>query len=87
MDFITTVCDNTAGKECPDWLGHPATAHWGFPDPAAVSGSEQEIVEAFRRVEMALLNRIELLLDLPISTLDHLQINEELHTIHNKSYE
>ena len=86
MDFIITVCDNAAGEECPYWLGHPATAHWGFPDPAAVSGSEQEIVEAFRRVEMGLRNRIELLLDLPISTLDHLQIKDELHIIHNKSY-
>ena len=85
MDFIITVCDSAAGEECPYWPGHPATAHWGFPDPAAVAGSEQEILEAFKRVEMGLRNRIELLIDLPINTLDHIQIKEELHLIHSQT--
>ena len=82
MDFIITVCDSAAGEECPYWPGHPATAHWGFPDPAAVSGSEQEIFEAFKSVEIGLRNRIELLMDLPIETLNHLQIKDHLDTIH-----
>jgi len=82
MDFIITVCDEAAGEVCPFWPGHPATAHWGFPDPAAVDGSEEEKWGAFRKVEMGLRNRIELLLDLPIDKLDHLQIKDELHSIH-----
>jgi arsenate reductase len=53
-------------------------------DPAAVTGSEQDIWDAFRKVEMGLRNRIELLLDLPIDKLDHLQIKDELHSIHQQ---
>jgi len=84
MDFIITVCDSAAGEECPYWPGHPTTAHWGFTDPAAVTGSEHDMWEAFRKVEMGLRNRIELLIDLPIDKLDHLQIKDELHAIHHQ---
>ena len=84
MDFIITVCDSAAGEDCPYWPGHPATAHWGFPDPATVIGSDEEIADAFRRVEIGLRNRIELLIDLPIHTLDHIQIKDELVSIHHK---
>ncbi|WP_114638624.1 arsenate reductase ArsC [Polynucleobacter necessarius] len=84
MNFIITVCDAAAGEECPYWVGHPATAHWGFPDPASVVGSDEEKWAAFRKVEIGLRNRIELLLDLPLDKLDHLQIRDELHSIHHQ---
>lgn len=84
MNFIITVCDAAAGEECPYWVGHPATAHWGFPDPASVDGSDEEKWAAFRKVEIGLRNRIELLLDLPLDKLDHLQIRDELHSIHHQ---
>jgi arsenate reductase (thioredoxin) len=84
MNFIITVCDAAAGEECPYWVGHPATAHWGFPDPASVDGSDEEKWSAFRKVEIGLRNRIELLLDLPLDKLDHLQIRDELHSIHHQ---
>jgi len=84
MDFIITVCDSAAGEECPYWPGHPTTAHWGFMDPTHNVNSEQEMWDAFRKVEMGLRNRIELLIDLPFDKLDHLQIKEELHSIHQK---
>jgi arsenate reductase (thioredoxin) len=84
MDFIITVCDSAAGEECPYWPGHPTTAHWGFPDPDLVEGGEEAVWSAFRRVEMGLRNRIELLIDLPIDKLDHLQIKDELHSIHDQ---
>jgi arsenate reductase len=84
MDFIITVCDEAANEVCPYWPGHPATAHWGFPDPATVVGSTEEKWSAFRKVEMGLRNRLELLIDLPIDKLDHLQIKDELHSIHHQ---
>ena len=84
MDFIITVCDSAVGEECPYWPGHPITAHWGIKDPSSEKGDEQKIWDDFRKVEMALRNRIELLIDLPIDKLDHLRIKDELHLIHKR---
>lgn len=48
MDIIITVCGNAAGEVCPVWPGHPTTAHWGFDDPAAVTGSDEQKRTAFQ---------------------------------------
>lgn len=69
MDLIVTVCDSAAGEACPLWLGHPATAHWGLPDPAAVAGSDDVKRRAFRAIRNAMAKRIELLLAQPIESL------------------
>jgi len=74
MDFIITVCDNAAGETCPVWPGHPITAHWGVPDPAAVRGTPQDIDRAFRDAFFTLEKRIELFLSLPYASLDALQL-------------
>jgi len=58
MDFIFTVCDQAAGEVCPIWPGHPITAHWGLPDPAAVEGSEAEKMLAFREAFRVLEARV-----------------------------
>ena len=83
MDFIITLCDSAAGEECPYWPGHPSTAHWGFPDPAAVEGGDEAMMHAFKQVEIGLRNRIELLMDLPLTQLDRLELNERLQSIHH----
>src|ERR1700684_722985 len=46
--FVFTVCDSAAKESCPIWPGQPMTAHWGIPDPAAVTGPPEEIARAFR---------------------------------------
>lgn len=84
MDFIITLCDSAVGEECPYWPGHPSTAHWGFPDPAAVETGNEAMLHAFKQVEMGLRNRIELLMDLPIDKLDRLEIRERLQNIHHR---
>lgn len=81
IDFIITVCDNAANEACPYWPGHPMTAHWGIPDPAAVQGTPDEIARAFRDAFSVLDRRIGLFLALPISTLETLAMQRELDSI------
>jgi protein-tyrosine-phosphatase len=69
LDFIFTVCDNAAAETCPVWPGHPATAHWGIPDPAAAQGSPAEVETAFKEAAARLSRRIAALLALPIDRL------------------
>lgn len=69
MDLIVTVCDNAAGEACPVWLGHPSMAHWGLPDPAAVTGSDADKRAAFSAIRDAMAKRIEMLLALPFESM------------------
>ena len=62
IDFIFTVCDSAAAEACPIWPGHPVSAHWGVPDPAAVVGSDDEKRRAFREALTTLSQRIDLFL-------------------------
>ena len=81
MDFIITVCDNAAGEVCPIWPGKPATAHWGFPDPSQVGGSDVEKRAAFTAVMNGLKKRIDLLASMPLEKLDSMALKD----IHNKA--
>jgi arsenate reductase len=49
FDCITTLCDHAA-QNCPVFPGKGVRLHQGFSDPAAVQGSEQDKLEAFRKV-------------------------------------
>ena len=46
---VITVCGN-ADQECPTYPGQFHRHHWGFEDPAHAEGSEDEIMEVFRKV-------------------------------------
>ena len=81
LDFVFTVCDQAAGEACPYWPGQPMTAHWGLPDPAAVQGSEEQQRKAFVDTFVALKRRIELMLALPLASLDKLALQHELKGI------
>ena len=70
MDFVFTVCDQAAGEVCPVWPGHPVTAHWGIPDPAAVNGSAPERMLAFRTAFRMLERRIQLFLTIKFKELN-----------------
>jgi arsenate reductase len=83
IDFIFTVCDNAAGETCPVWLGQPATAHWGIPDPAHVEGSDEVKRDAFKKAFEQLARRIQLFMSLPIDKLDKMTMKEKLAEIGN----
>ena len=81
MDIIITVCDDAAIEVCPVWPGHPATAHWGFPDPSHTQGSDDDKRHAFDQVFHAIRRRIELLVNLPVEKLERLALANELKRI------
>lgn len=81
MDFVFTVCDDAAGEVCPVWPGHPVTAHWGVPDPAAVGGSDVDRMRAFRETLRILSNRIRVFSVLPIEKLNRLALKKHVDEI------
>ena len=81
LDFVFTVCDNAANEVCPAWPGHPITAHWGVPDPAAVRGTEADVERAFRDAFFLLDRRISLFLSIPFNALDNMTLKRELDNI------
>lgn len=81
LDFVFTVCDNAAKEVCPFWPGQPMTAHWSVPDPAAVQGTQEQIVKAYRDAFFMLDRRIRLFLNLPLASLDNLAIKREIDNI------
>ncbi len=81
MDFIFTVCDNAAGEACPVWPGHPAAAHWGIEDPAAVDGTELEKQAAFAAAFRYLKDRVDAFVSLPLNGIDKLSLDSKLREI------
>lgn len=79
IDLIITVCDNAAGETCPIWPGQPIAAHWGIEDPAAVEGDDQ--AEAFMKAFRYLRCRIDLLLALPLDTINEVTLKRKLQAI------
>lgn len=81
MDFIFTVCDNAAGETCPHWPGHPMSAHWGFEDPAAVTGTDEEKRAAFNRIFRQIMARMNIFVSLPLQMLEKNAIQREIQAI------
>jgi arsenate reductase len=82
FDFIFTVCGNAAAETCPVWPGHPATAHWGIPDPAHVEPIEARS-EAFEEAYQSLKKRIEAFLALPLESMSRDDILAAARHIHS----
>lgn len=81
IDFVITVCDKAAAEACPVWPEHPAMAHWGIADPAAVEGDEDKRLHAFREALRSMDLRVRLFLSLPIERLARRQLHEALQRI------
>ncbi len=81
LHFVITVCDQAAGEVCPAWPGQPMTAHWGLPDPAAVEGDEPARERAFLDTFVTMKRRIQLMLSLPLASLDRMAIQRNITDI------
>lgn len=60
VDAVITLC---AEEVCPVWLHDAARAHWPHPDPAGVSGSDEQILDSFRHVRDELVRKLETLFE------------------------
>ena len=58
IPYVVTVCDN-ARERCPIFSGAFKLLHWGFEDPAAAVGTQEERLAVFRRVRDGIVNRID----------------------------
>ena len=56
VDAVITLCDE---EVCPVFLGKAHRVHWGLPDPAGVTGTEETRLNAFRSVRDELLRRMK----------------------------
>jgi arsenate reductase (thioredoxin) len=57
FDYVVTVCDQ-ARQSCPVFPGVHQSMHWGYEDPAEATGTEEERSAVFRRVFVALGERV-----------------------------
>jgi arsenate reductase (thioredoxin) len=57
FNYIITVCNN-AKENCPYFPGDAKRIHWSFEDPADATGSEKEIIAAFRKVRNQIKTKI-----------------------------
>lgn len=81
IDLVITVCGSAAGEACPVFPGSPLRAHWGLPDPAAVTGGEAEVDAAFAQTWDWLMMRAEAFLSLPFETMERSALQTQLAAI------
>jgi len=62
-DYVITTCDQ-ANEACPVFPGDTERIHWGFEDPAAVEGTEEQRLRVFRRVRDEIKRRVQLFTEL-----------------------
>jgi arsenate reductase (thioredoxin) len=58
FDIVITVCD-AANEACPVFPAETRRIHWSFEDPAAVEGSDEERLAAFRRIRDQIHQRLK----------------------------
>ncbi len=59
FDFVITVCDEANAQRCPTFPGKGTRLHWGFPDPSAVNGSREEIMNRVREIRDQIRDKIK----------------------------
>ena len=49
-DYVITVCDESSAEQCPVFPGVTIRKHWGFSDPSALTGAQEEIIAETRKI-------------------------------------
>jgi len=57
-DYVITVCDS-ANERCPLFPGKIQRLHWGFPDPSAATGTDEQRLVVFRRIRDQIGDRLK----------------------------
>jgi protein-tyrosine-phosphatase len=79
-DLVVTVCDD-ARESCPLFPPGPIIAHWGMPDPAAVTGDETTRRTAFLDALAMLRRRVAALVELPVERLPRAELERRIRGI------
>jgi arsenate reductase (thioredoxin) len=80
MDFVFLICEE-ADPDLSALPGHPMVAHWPIPDPNEVQGSHAEMSAAFAETFAMIRRRVELFVELPVTGLDHLTLQQHVNNI------
>jgi arsenate reductase (thioredoxin) len=79
LHFVVTVCNKAAAETCVYWPGQPVEAYWGVEDPAAIDGPVEVQRAAFMGVAVAIRQRVQRFLELPVATIDSLRLEQHLN--------
>ncbi|MBC7953439.1 MAG: arsenate reductase ArsC [Rhodospirillaceae bacterium] len=80
MDFVVTVSEELADFMVP-LKGHVMGAHWPIPGPAPLRASQAEKAAAFAEAFKMIRRRVELFVELPMSSLDRLTLQRKVDEI------
>jgi arsenate reductase (thioredoxin) len=61
-DYVVTVCDEANAERCPIFPGGGVKLHWGFPDPSALNGTEEERLIETRRIRDMIREKVNVLM-------------------------
>ena len=57
--YVITVCDETSAERCPIFPGIAKRIHWGFPDPSALTGSQEDKLNETGKIRDSIHQKIE----------------------------
>ena len=81
VDLLITLCDAAADEVCPLWPDRPATIHWPLPDPVMTPGTDNDRLDAARRLAERLMLKLQQLAALDWDGHDAAGLREELQRI------
>ena len=81
IHFVFNLCDSAVDEPCPVWPSRTLTARWSVPDPAAATGTDDQIQRAYFEAYRILDRRIALFVSLPLETLEREVVQREIDKI------